>query len=246
MSAFGGDSWAREAQYRKRRVDDLMLSSSSSSSNYKKLSNGKFACLVCPHNPVLDSPLALSMHAKGSRHIAAVSRLKEKELSRREELNKRIALSSDSVAASTCSPPEQAKETKVRNQPLIEQTRKAILEIQCNRSWERVGGPISSSQKLNTVDNSCDPKISSSSHIRGPPEDIRLEQPPESTELRAMVVTEPQCKMLVEWNNQLHKRREKELKFISAGWKRDGFGKWYRDENVEFDSDEEDPNDSLD
>lgn len=246
MSAFGGDSWAREAQYRKRRVDDLMLSSSSSSSNYKKLSNGKFACLVCPHNPVLDSPLALSMHAKGSRHIAAVSRLKEKELSRREELNKRIALSSDSVAASTCSPPEQVKEIKAHNQPLIEQTRKAILEIQCNRSWERVGGPTSSSQKLNTVDTSCDPKISSSSHIQGSPEDIRLKQPPESIELRAMVVTEPQCKMLAEWNNQLHERREKELKFISAGWKRDGFGKWYRDENVEFDSDEEDPNDSLD
>lgn len=37
-------------------------------------------------------------------------------------------------------------------------------------------------------------------------------------------------------------RRERELKFTSAGWKRDGHGKWFKDENVEFDSDEEDPN----
>lgn len=63
MSVFGGDSWGREAQYRKRKVDELLLSSSTvaSSSSFKKLSSGKFVCLVCPHNPVLDSPLMLSV-----------------------------------------------------------------------------------------------------------------------------------------------------------------------------------------
>lgn len=60
MSVFGGDSWAREAQYRKRRVDDLLLEDLEASA-YKKLSNGKFTCLVCPHNPVLDTPLVLSV-----------------------------------------------------------------------------------------------------------------------------------------------------------------------------------------
>lgn len=95
MSVFGGDSWARESQQRKRRLDDLMLpaaaTSSSSSSptasgSFKRLSSGKFACLVCPHRPVLDSSLMLSMHIKGSRHIAAESRLREKELSRQQEI----------------------------------------------------------------------------------------------------------------------------------------------------------------
>ncbi|XP_051208017.1 uncharacterized protein [Lolium perenne] len=70
MSVFGGDSWARESQQRKRRLDDLMLpaaaTSSSSSSptasgSFKRLSSGKFACLVCPHRPVLDSSLMLSV-----------------------------------------------------------------------------------------------------------------------------------------------------------------------------------------
>lgn len=60
MSVFGGDSWAREAQYRKRRVDDLVVQGFDGSS-YMKLSNGKYACLVCPHNPVLDSSLMLSV-----------------------------------------------------------------------------------------------------------------------------------------------------------------------------------------
>lgn len=40
-------------------------------------------------------------------------------------------------------------------------------------------------------------------------------------------------------------RRERELRFTAAGWKRDCHGGWFRDENVEFDSDEEDPNVSL-
>jgi len=63
MSVFGGDSWAREAQYRKRRVDDLVTDGLDGSS-HKKLSSGKYACLVCPHNPVLESPLALSVRTR--------------------------------------------------------------------------------------------------------------------------------------------------------------------------------------
>ncbi|KAA8545911.1 hypothetical protein F0562_020638 [Nyssa sinensis] len=92
MSTFGGDSWAREAQYRKRRVDDLVVDGIDGSS-YKKLSTGKFACLICPHNPILDTPLMLSMHIQGSRHRAAEARLKERELVKQNEINKRIALS---------------------------------------------------------------------------------------------------------------------------------------------------------
>ena len=60
MSVFGGDSWAREAQHRKRKVEDLMVEGLDASS-YKKLSTGNFACLLCPNNPILDSPLMLSV-----------------------------------------------------------------------------------------------------------------------------------------------------------------------------------------
>lgn len=60
MSVYGGDSWGREAQYRKRRVDDLLIEGINASA-YKKLPNGKFSCLVCPQKPVLDTPLMLSV-----------------------------------------------------------------------------------------------------------------------------------------------------------------------------------------
>lgn len=49
-------------------------------------------------------------------------------------------------------------------------------------------------------------------------------------------------KVLSEWQADLQKRQEQELRFTASGWKRDCHGRWYRDENVEFDSDEDDPN----
>ncbi|KAJ6896482.1 sodium channel modifier 1 [Populus alba x Populus x berolinensis] len=150
MSVFGGDSWAREAQYRKRRVDDLVIDGLDGSS-HKKLSSGKYACLVCPHNPVLESPLALSYHiiscagsyqlapnlflmlllshayCKGSRHIAAESKLKEKELMRQSEINKRLALSESDVRPAN--PSALNKNTTLVSKPLIEKTKKAATEI---------------------------------------------------------------------------------------------------------------------
>lgn len=69
MSVFGGESWAREAQYRKRRVDDLLVEGLHGSS-FKKLASGKYACLVCRNNPVLDSPLMLSVRITTNPYIA--------------------------------------------------------------------------------------------------------------------------------------------------------------------------------
>lgn len=172
------------------------------------------------------------IHAKGSRHGDAFSRLKERDLSRQEELNKRIALSSDSVTTSS-STTVQVTRTKVCNQPLIEQTRKAIFEAQCNRSWDQIAKVGSSAQKVNTLSFPCDSKILRSPHlVIEPPIETRFEEPPKTKERRSVVVTEAASKILVDWNDELRKQREKELKFIAAGWKRDGFGKWYKDETV--------------
>ncbi|XXG61068.1 hypothetical protein AAC387_Pa04g2815 [Persea americana] len=244
MSVFGGDSWAGEAQHRKRRIEDLMLpssSSSSSSSSYKQLSNGKYACLICPNNPVLDSPLMLSMHGKGSRHIAAESRLKERELMKQEELKKRIALSNESTDCEGLS--LSTRQFKSSSKPLIERTRKAAFETLHHRTHEQ-----------NDVNYCYDIKSKQHPYFFSP-----KSQPASKERLELSRSVKPESgksdernntsrpsgeagKMLAEQMMELQNRREKELKFTAAGWKRDCHGKWFRDENVEFDSDEEDPN----
>ncbi|WOL08772.1 sodium channel modifier 1 [Canna indica] len=246
MSTFGGDSWAREAQNRKRRVDDLMLSTSSSgdasSPSFKKLSSGKYACLVCSHNPILDTPLMLSIHNKGSRHIAAQSRVREKELVKQDELHKRTALSADACSLSSSSSSTlQAKHSGHHDKPLTQKTVKVILEAQSNVENPDVASTIHNSKTRSAL---CDPKFIPTNVIREPSGNVSL-QSSMSNEKKLLMAGTADQKMLVDWHSELRKRQEKELKFTAAGWKRDCHGKWYKDENVEFDSDEEDPNITL-
>ncbi|XP_057787436.1 uncharacterized protein LOC131004719 isoform X2 [Salvia miltiorrhiza] len=215
MSVFGGDSWAREAQHRKRSVDELMIEGIDSSA-YKKLSNGKFACLVCPSNPVLDSPTMLSTHVSGSRHQAAELRRKNRELSKQEEIKKRLALS-DCVSAKA--PANTAtKQLISTRKPLIERARKAVLEV--------ISGEVTLPEVKPRVANLGGPCVGDSGSNADP---IGVEATVKG------VVREVQP-----LNYRL--RQERELKFTAAGWKRDCHGRWFKDENVEFDSDEEDPN----
>ncbi|EYU37709.1 hypothetical protein ABFS82_02G030900 [Erythranthe guttata] len=201
MSVFGGDSWGREAQHRKRRVDDLLIENVEASL-YKKLPSGKFACLVCPNNPVLDTATTLSTHVNGARHRSAELKHRERKLAREEEVNRRLAFS-DSVSINSASS-ASIKPRKTSNKPLIERTRKATSEVFS-------GEFIRKEVKSETVNP------------------IKIEEKHDT------VVVEVQPL-------DYRERNERELKFTEAGWKRDGHGRWFKDENVEFDSDEEDPN----
>ncbi|XP_077214274.1 uncharacterized protein LOC143849114 [Tasmannia lanceolata] len=241
MSVFGGDSWAREANQRKRRVDVLMLDQTNKvSSSYKKLCNGKYACLVCPNNPVLDSPLMLSMHSKGSHHLASESRLNERELRKQLEINKRIALSGDSTGAVSSRNSSHCFEPHIK--PLIEHTRKATYEAIHNQTYEL--GVTSNSHNVNFRGGNgsfFDPSPHPSSKWRKEPSPS-VKPDSNNNEKNIIMATEATVKMLAEQQVEVRERREKELKFIEAGWKRDCHGGWFKDENVEFDSDEEDPN----
>lgn len=217
MSVFGGDSWGREAQYRKRRVDDLLLDAADHSS-YRKLPTGKYACLVCPHNPVLDTPLMLSMHMKASRHCAAERKLKQREEERQNEMNKRIALSLDSTSM-TKTGNTSIKQTNFAGKPLIEKTRKATLEVL--DGYPEQSAASNSQSRWPISERACDLTNLTSVQMEGSGKDV------------------------VQLPLDYRERRERELRFTAAGWKRDCHGGWFRDENVEFDSDEEDPNVSF-
>ncbi|XP_062177945.1 uncharacterized protein LOC133882745 isoform X2 [Alnus glutinosa] len=226
MSVFGGDSWAREGQQRKRRVEDLALEQLDGSS-YKRLPSGKYACLICPNSPIIDSPLMFSMHCKGSSHRNAELKIKEQELMRHDEINKRIALSGSSTGTANCNSHHQ--NFRSVDKPLIEQSRKVASEIRCGQTTQ----PQQSSSNANRdVQRILD-------HITNRHSNLSQHSSCPAIEAADKVVKQQQQHL------DLQERRERELKFTAAGWKRDGHGKWFRDENVEFDSDEEDPNTCL-
>ncbi|WRX14507.1 Sodium channel modifier 1, partial [Theobroma cacao] len=222
MSVFGGDSWGREAQYRKRRIDQVVIEGVDGSC-YKKLSTGKYVCIVCPHNPILDSPLMLSMHCKGSRHRAAESKLKEKEHMRLDEMNKRIALSNPPTSSVNSSTTMQ--NAHLGSKPLIQMAQRAASETLTDKTPEH------------NLRNDYHDMVLRQNDVKNVTLDFCQNHSFPTKETLDKSLQKPL---------DFQERQERELKFTSAGWKRDCHGKWYKDENVEFDSDEEDPNLLLD
>lgn len=147
-------------------------------------------------------------HVKGSRHKAAASKLKERELAREFEVNKRIALEDFTGASSTIC----ERRFGSANKPLIGRAQKAASEI------------------LNGQSLQCSP-AHNGQDVRP---DICYYKENPSTETR--ISTETVTASVEAVQQQLHHRdrHERELKFTAAGWKRDGHGRWFKDENVSF------------
>lgn len=172
------------------------------------------------------------MHNKGARHIAAESRLREKELSKKHEINKRQALSayhSNSGNLHTGVKPTNIMEEK----PLIEQTRRAILEAQSSRLNDFNSKKVSHDFKWTTNTSSCDYHVG--------PSNFPTEQSTVNTgsvecnrKGESFTGNQTQGKLLSDWQIEVRKRQEQELQFTASGWKRDGHGKWYKDESVSY------------
>ena len=155
------------------------------------------------------------MHCKGSRHRAAESRLKERELARQHEMNKRIALSTDcsgrTVKSRTCN-----QEFESGSKPLIEQSWKAASEILTCRN------------SLPDFRNKNQDLESSTNHV------ITCGASGHLCTNSSVPDMEGSNKVVGPQHLDYRERVERELKFTAAGWKRDGHGKWYKDENVSF------------
>lgn len=162
----------------------------------------------------------LQMHMKGSRHCAAKSRLKERELSRQAEINKRIALSGSSTSADGNDEPTQ--QYGLTSKPLTQRTIKAVSEALGTNSAQQFTVP-----KIDTVKYTRNPilKGSSSEYENAIDQVVVDKQFPQNMDQKEKV---SQQKL------DYKERKEKELKFTAAGWKRDGFGGWYKDENVSY------------
>ncbi|KAL5682146.1 hypothetical protein ACJX0J_008531, partial [Zea mays] len=145
------------------------------------------------------------MHNKGARHIAAESRLREKELSKKHEISKRLALSSDVSHSNSGNPRTSVWPTNIKEKPLIEETRRAILEAQSSRFNDFQGKKELSTGNTGSREWSC----------KG----------------QSFAGNQTQDKLFSDRQTEVRKRQEQELWFTASGWKRDGHGRWYRDEN---------------
>ncbi|KAL2653926.1 hypothetical protein R1flu_022054 [Riccia fluitans] len=226
MSTFGGDSWVPEAQYRKRRVD-VLLSEEIPDDEARRMSNGRFACLVCPQCPVLDTMPMLHVHRRGMRHLAAAEKQLLKKQRHHDVIQKRIALGK--MVGPTASSVFERK-----NASLFTATKECKAKVLGPNFLSENQSPSQAERPMNT---SLAAQGSTLERLMTPVM-ARTSDGTSGPHPRENLVSSDHIEQAFK---EERKRRQQELRSFESGWKRDGNGVWYRDENVEFDSDEEPP-----
>ncbi|KAM5256357.1 LOW QUALITY PROTEIN: sodium channel modifier 1 [Ctenodactylus gundi] len=212
----------------KRRVGDL-LASYIPEDEALMLRDGRFACAVCPHRPVLDTLAMLTAHRAGKKHLTSLQLFYGKKQPRK------------GVEQHPRQGNEWREETKAEA-PLLTQTRLITQNAlhrppdynSCCRRKHRLEapGPSVSGTPLPATE------IELQSRKVGMEPEPGVGQPAkESASVSAPAPMSPMRRRAL----------DRYLTLRSSGWIPDGQGRWIKDENVEFDSDEEEPPDlSLD
>ncbi|XP_030014730.1 sodium channel modifier 1-like isoform X4 [Sphaeramia orbicularis] len=243
-----GDDRSQLNILKKRRVADL-LSNYITEDEAALMKNGRYSCLVCSYRPVFDTIDMLTVHRKGKRHLEALQKFYGKKTQLRNEIVKRqhenYVQSEQNLQEPSSSAPLLAQTRKLTHHALLKSVpynsrhQKNSTKPE-NRHVCSSSGPTDSTNTtaLEQVE-ACD--TAKGSHClppktRGcgtgtslPPSQTRGSKQSQNTDGSEPVTA--------------HRKRELEhyLKLKSDGWVQDRSGQWVKDDNVEFDSDEEEP-----
>ncbi|KAF6293721.1 sodium channel modifier 1 [Rhinolophus ferrumequinum] len=218
-----GDDWSQLNVLKKRRVGDL-LASYIPEDEALMLRDGRFACAICPHRPVLDTLAMLTAHRAGKKHLSSLQLFYgKKQPGKGMEQNPRPQN-------------ELEREETKAEAPLLTQTR-LITQSALHRA-----------PRYNSCcRRKCRPEASRPSVSRPPLPPPEVELPsgqigrdpepgagPQAEESAAVSSPAPV-------SPTRRRALDRYLTLRSSGWIPDGRGRWVKDENVEFDSDEEEP-----
>uniref|UniRef100_A0A1B6KI64 Sodium channel modifier 1 n=1 Tax=Graphocephala atropunctata TaxID=36148 RepID=A0A1B6KI64_9HEMI len=222
-----------------QRVREL-LSSHIPQDEAKLLSNGRLACMICLHRPVFDTINMLAMHRRGKRHLYELSKhIQCQEQSAMKVLRRSHPLTEEASDKPdlTSSPMLGARHTRpARNR------RKPILEILPSSKVisPEVAEPKSASATVRLYLKSMTRKSSLDRVVEKSRESYGAGLVP-SRPQHCVAVPECDPVQLVDKPAAPTQSpsQDYELKLRMSGWIKDQMGKWIKDPNVEFDSDEE-------
>ncbi|XP_047454750.1 sodium channel modifier 1 isoform X2 [Mugil cephalus] len=228
---------------KKRRVADL-LSHFIPEDEAALMKNGRYTCLVCPHRPVFDTVDVLTVHRKGKRHLEGLKAFYGKKTKLKNEITKR--------QHETYVQAEDGKQEPSSSAPLLEKTRKlthhALLKTvpynSCHSKTSTKSEKEPTSTGSDPSGNICN-KISSACWKTEVLHNLPSSGASDCTTAKEESLPSKDTTLSQVDATPLTAQRKRELehylKLKSDGWLQDRSGKWVKDENVEFDSDEEEP-----
>uniref|UniRef100_A0AC11ER83 Sodium channel modifier 1 n=1 Tax=Ovis aries TaxID=9940 RepID=A0AC11ER83_SHEEP len=258
-----GDDWSQLNVLKKRRVGDL-LASYIPEDEALMLRDGRFACAICPHRPVLDTLAMLTAHRAGKKHLSSLQLFYGKKPAgkgteqnprqhnelRREETTAEVIREGKLCSRQDCAAHLRLKDFGLFlalkaltllspcQAPLLTQTRlitqsalhRAPHYNSCCRRKYRPEAPRPSVSRPPLPPAEAEPQ---GGKISREPEPEAGSQTKESATVSSPAPMSPTRRRALDHY----------LTLRSSGWIPDGRGRWVKDENVEFDSDEEEPPD---
>ncbi|XP_027568189.1 sodium channel modifier 1 [Pipra filicauda] len=231
-----GDDPGPLGALQKRRVSDL-LANSIPEDEAVLLRSGRFACAVCPHRPVCDTLEALAVHRAGRRHLHSLQR----------SYGRNRSLPAPAPAPEA---PGEAPGVQGSQAPLLARTRRiarsALLKSAPYSSCCRRKGAQGSSSRAGTTRTVPEPlrNVGESQDVgesRGSPA-LLLEHGSGRADVpKAPTRKGKSCSVWDELSPERRRVLQHHLHLRSSGWIQDPCGKWVKDGNAEFDSDEDEP-----
>ncbi|XP_069734777.1 sodium channel modifier 1 isoform X1 [Phaenicophaeus curvirostris] len=242
-----GDDPGQLGILQRRRVTEL-LAHGVPEEEALLLRSGRYACTVCAHRPVFDTLAVLTLHRAGRKHAGHLQRFYSRERSRQDVAPKQ-EVSAEAAVVQGSPAPLLARTRRIARSALLKE---APYSSCCRRTTAR-GSSSSRAGVPRPGPNAAPP----------PPEPSRMDgEAVAATPVallpghrsgradRPRAAPEPaqrsgKAKGSLSQPDALSPERrrvlERYLQLRSAGWIQDGSGKWVKDENAEFDSDEEEP-----
>ncbi|XP_066538480.1 sodium channel modifier 1 isoform X2 [Hoplias malabaricus] len=208
------------------------------------MKNGRYSCLVCSHRPVFDTVDMLTVHRKGKRHFEGLKWFYGKKAQLQNEIIKRQHQEYVN---------KQDDQQEAGSAPLLTQTRNithhALLRStpysSCHKKASERSGNLTDESSPSASDHSVAHSHTATSNNKINMENIHTYANPNHVQSGEQVKKKDSKAARLCESEPLTEQRRRELehylKLKSAGWIQDPSGKWVKDENVEFDSDEEEP-----
>lgn len=253
-----GDDQSQLNVLKKRRVADL-LANFIPEDEATLMKNGRYTCLICSHRPIFDTVDILTVHRKGKRHLEGMKWFYRKKTQLQKEIEKHhhqsYVAKEDGQQEAASSAPLLAQTRKITHHALLKTTpysschkrsstrvdqESSCVSSDCQpmqhvsrHASKETEGTSSNTESNRTSDlSAADCQVSA---FQDPPHsDRRKEGKKKGLQQNAPSDGEPMTE-------ERRKEFEHYLKLKSAGWLQDRSGKWIKDENVEFDSDEDEP-----
>ncbi|KAK3572334.1 hypothetical protein QTP86_030213 [Hemibagrus guttatus] len=227
---------------KKRRVADL-LANYIPEDEATLMKNGRYSCLVCSHRPVFDTVDMLTVHRKGKRHLEGLKWFYGKKAQLQSEIYKRrhqeYVNEGDDRQETGSSAPLLTQTQKIAHHALLRTTPYNSCHKKASERSEKPAPPDCS--RNHSVDLNIIPTAKSKIHTdsTSSPADAIQYQIETQMKKKKRKADNPSASEPI--TEQRRRELEHYLKLKSNGWLQDPSGKWVKDENVEFDSDEEEP-----